>query len=78
MPDRSRRFDPGGHSFAEIVPARHKCAADVILAKSSRLRFFLTAMHTEEEIETAIDATVSELEKIPESTATLKIPSYQV
>ena len=47
-------------------------------AKSSRLRFFLTAMHTEDEIETAIDATVSELAKIPESMATLKIPSYQV
>ncbi len=50
----------------------------VVPAKSSRLRFFLTAMHTEDEIKTAIDATVSELAKIPESMATLKIPSHQV
>jgi 8-amino-7-oxononanoate synthase len=47
-------------------------------AKSSRLRFFLTAMHTEDKIETAIDATVSELAKIPESMPALKIPGYQV
>jgi 8-amino-7-oxononanoate synthase len=47
-------------------------------AKSSRLRFFLTAMHTEDEIETAIDATVSELAKIPDSISALKIPGYQV
>ena len=31
--------------------------------KSSRLRFFLTAMHTEQDIETAIDTTVEELAK---------------
>jgi 7-keto-8-aminopelargonate synthetase-like enzyme len=47
-------------------------------AKSSRLRFFLTAMHTEDAIETAIDATVSELAKIPDSISALKIPGYQV
>jgi hypothetical protein len=49
-----------------------------VLAKSSRLRFFLTAMHTDGEIETAIDASVSELAKIPESMPALKIPGYQV
>jgi 7-keto-8-aminopelargonate synthetase-like enzyme len=47
-------------------------------AKSSRLRFFLTAMHTEGEIETAIEATVSELAKIPESISALKIAGHQV
>lgn len=36
-------------------------------AKSSRLRFFLTAMHTQEEIEMAINATAEELAKIPKS-----------
>ena len=45
-------------------------------AKSSRLRFFLTAMHTEEQIEAAIDATVEELGKIPESMRSLKFPGY--
>lgn len=47
-------------------------------AKSSRLRFFLTAMHTDEEIETAIDATVAELAKIPDNMPALKIPGLQV
>jgi len=45
-------------------------------AKSSRLRFFLTAMHTEEQIETAIEATADELAKIPESMRSLKFPGY--
>ncbi|HET7681768.1 MAG TPA: aminotransferase class I/II-fold pyridoxal phosphate-dependent enzyme [Xanthobacteraceae bacterium] len=45
-------------------------------AKSSRLRFFLTAMHTEEQIETAIDAMAEELAKIPESMRSLKFPGY--
>ena len=45
-------------------------------AKSSRLRFFLTAMHTEEQIEAAIDAMVEELDKIPESMRSLKFPGY--
>jgi 8-amino-7-oxononanoate synthase len=45
-------------------------------AKSSRLRFFLTSMHTEAQIETAIDATVDELAKIPDSMRLLKFPGY--
>jgi 8-amino-7-oxononanoate synthase len=45
-------------------------------AKSSRLRFFLTAMHTEEQIEAAIGATAEELGKIPESMRSLKFPGY--
>jgi 8-amino-7-oxononanoate synthase len=47
-------------------------------AKSSRLRFFLTAMHTDDEIETAIDMTVAELAKIPDNMPALKIPGLQV
>jgi 8-amino-7-oxononanoate synthase len=45
-------------------------------AKSSRLRFFLTSMHTEAQIETAIDALVEERDKIPESMRSLKFPGY--
>jgi 8-amino-7-oxononanoate synthase len=45
-------------------------------AKSSRLRFFLTAMHTQEEIETAIDATAEELAKIPKDMHNPKITGY--
>jgi 8-amino-7-oxononanoate synthase len=45
-------------------------------AKSSRLRFFLTAMHTEAQIDTAIDAMVEELAKIPESMRSLKFPGH--
>jgi 7-keto-8-aminopelargonate synthetase-like enzyme len=46
-------------------------------AKSSRLRFFLTAMHTEDEIKAAIDATVVELANIPKDLPALKIPGLQ-
>ena len=45
-------------------------------AKSSRLRFFLTAMHTEAQIDTAIEALVEEQAKIPESMRSMKIPGY--
>ncbi len=45
-------------------------------AKSSRLRFFLTAMHTEAQIDTATDAMVEELAKIPESMRSLKLPGH--
>ncbi len=43
--------------------------------KSSRLRFFLTAMHTEQEIESAIDTTVEELARMPERMRALKLPA---
>jgi hypothetical protein len=33
-------------------------------------------MHTEQQIETAIDAIVEELAKIPDSMRSLKIPGY--
>jgi 8-amino-7-oxononanoate synthase len=45
-------------------------------AKSSRLRFFLTAMHTEAQIDTATDAMVEELARIPESMRSLKLPGH--
>ncbi len=45
--------------------------------KLSRLRFFLTAMHTEEEMRTAIEATAEELARIPETPA-LKVPGLQL
>src|SRR5688500_550535 len=41
--------------------------------KSSRLRFFLTAMHTEQDIETAVDTTVEELAKIPARMQSIKV-----
>jgi 8-amino-7-oxononanoate synthase len=42
--------------------------------KSSRLRFFLTAMHTEEDVETAIDVTAEEMGKLPERLRALNVP----
>jgi 8-amino-7-oxononanoate synthase len=42
--------------------------------KSSRLRFFMTAMHTDKDIETAIDVTIEEMAKIPARLATIKAP----
>jgi len=45
-------------------------------AKTSRLRFFLTAMHTEREIETTIDVMVEELGKIPDVIRNMKLPGY--
>src|SRR5258707_4991331 len=43
-------------------------------AKSSRLRFFLPSMHTEAQIETAIDSLVEERDKIPDAMRALKFP----
>ena len=45
-----------------VLPVTHPA----VPAKSSRLRFFLTAMHTREQIETAIEATAEELAKLGE------------
>ena len=42
--------------------------------KSSRLRFFLTAMHSEHDIECAIDMTVELMAKLPERLRVLKVP----
>ena len=45
-------------------------------AKASRLRFFLTAMHSENEMQTALDATAEELEKMPETLRMMHVPGY--
>jgi 8-amino-7-oxononanoate synthase len=45
-------------------------------AKASRLRFFLTAMHSENEMKTALDATAEELEKMPETLRMMHVPGY--
>jgi 8-amino-7-oxononanoate synthase len=43
-------------------------------AKSSRLRFFLTAMHTEDEIDKTINIVVEELAAIPDGVRSLRFP----
>jgi 8-amino-7-oxononanoate synthase len=43
-------------------------------AKTSRLRFFLTAMHSQKDIETAIDATAAIMAMLPERLRMLKVP----
>ncbi len=63
-----RLFERGINVLPVLPPA--------VPAKTGRLRFFLTAMHTERDIEMAIDVTVEELAKIPEIMRTLKIPGY--
>jgi 8-amino-7-oxononanoate synthase len=45
-------------------------------AKSSRLRFFLTSMHTEAQIDTALAILVEEQAKIPDSMRSMKIPGF--
>jgi 8-amino-7-oxononanoate synthase len=45
-------------------------------ANAARLRFFLTAMHSETDIETALDLTAKELAKIPDTMRALRIPGY--
>ena len=61
-------FQRGINVLPVIYPA--------VPAKTGRLRFFLTAMHTDQDIETAIDVTVEELAKIPEIIRTMKVPGY--
>lgn len=43
---------------------------------AARLRFFLTAMHSEADIETALDLTVEELRKMPSTMRATSIPGY--
>jgi hypothetical protein len=42
-------------------------------AKASRLRFFLTAMHTQSDIECALDTTAEELETLPDTLRALQL-----
>ncbi|MGC1464344.1 MAG: aminotransferase class I/II-fold pyridoxal phosphate-dependent enzyme [Pseudolabrys sp.] len=55
-----------------VLPVIHPA----VPAKTGRLRFFLTAAHTDRDIETAIDVTAEELAKIPEIIRTLNVPGY--
>jgi hypothetical protein len=43
--------------------------------KQSRLRFFVTAMHSEQDIVKAIDVTIEEIAKIPARMRALKLPA---
>lgn len=45
-------------------------------AKASRLRFFLTAIHTENEMQTALDATADEVTAMSETLRMMHIPGY--
>ena len=45
-------------------------------AKASRLRFFITAMHSQSEIETVIDATAEELQRMPETMQALRLRGF--
>jgi len=45
-------------------------------AKTSRLRFFITAMHNEEDIDTALSVTAEEIAKIPDNMKSLKFSGY--
>jgi 7-keto-8-aminopelargonate synthetase-like enzyme len=45
-------------------------------AKAARLRFFLTAMHSEADMAMALDLTAEELTKIPDRLRSLGVPGY--
>jgi len=45
-------------------------------AKASRLRFFITAMHSQSDIETAIDATAEELQQMPQTIQALRLHGF--
>lgn len=47
-------------------------------AKASRLRFFITAMHSQSDIEAAIDVTAEELQKIPQTMNALRLRGLDV
>jgi 8-amino-7-oxononanoate synthase len=47
-----------------------------VAPNEARLRFFLTAMHTDADIEAGIEATVGEIAKLDESMQALNIPGY--
>jgi 7-keto-8-aminopelargonate synthetase-like enzyme len=59
---------------AEKETTKQHFSGTAVPVRSSRLRFFLTAMHTDQEIETAIDTTVEEMAKLPERLRALKVP----
>jgi 8-amino-7-oxononanoate synthase len=58
-------FERGVNVLPVLYPA--------VPVKSSRLRFFITAMHSEQDIENAIDATVAAMATLPERLRILKV-----
>jgi 7-keto-8-aminopelargonate synthetase-like enzyme len=58
-------FERGVNALPVLYPA--------VPVKTSRLRYFLTAMHTEQDIENAIDTTVEAMATLPERVRALKI-----
>lgn len=57
-----------------VLPIIHPA----VPAKASRLRFFLTATHTEAQIRTAIEATAEELRDISSNEALLRLTTQQI
>ncbi len=47
-----------------------------VAPNAARLRFFLTAMHTEKDIELGVEATAEEIERLDQSMQALNIPGY--
>jgi len=62
-----RLFQRGVNVMPVLYPA--------VPAKSSRLRFFLTSAHSEDDIRAAIDATVEELQNVKRRMGELRLPS---
>ena len=56
-----------------VLPIIHPA----VPAKASRLRFFLTSMHSEDEIEAAIAATAEEFAGVQSSKLMLRVPTLQ-
>jgi 7-keto-8-aminopelargonate synthetase-like enzyme len=64
-----RLLDRGINVLPIIYPA--------VPAKASRLRFFITASHSEEQIRTAVEATADELREITANESLLRLPTLQ-
>ena len=58
------------HRGINVLPVLYPA----VPVKASRLRFFLTAMHSKEDMATAIDATVDIMAGLPERLAALRLP----
>ena len=74
-----------GDSFSAVILSQELAKRGVnvqpvlypaVPAKSSRLRFFLTSMHTEAQIDAALDILAEEQAKIPDSMRSMKIPGF--
>jgi 8-amino-7-oxononanoate synthase len=63
-----RLLDRGVNVMPVLYPA--------VPMKAARLRFFLNATHTEDDINRAIDITAEEVKKLPDLIRTMNIPSY--